>query len=239
MALFAAKSYPIPIVMDYPLTTYENLGNDLGSDILLSNAAISGDIDAMDLALRNGAQNKNEALKTSAEHGNMNAIKLLIRFGADDVGGAMYWAALRGHRVLLEYLLSLDDTLKNCALFAASSAGHIDCFDLLVEYGADDWSRAFCVACLNGHLYIIKKISLITKTNIINSTIEWNRGFINACSRGRLNVVRWMCDQRTCSIDWVWGVQAARNGGYTECANLCIKFGASLGYIDVKFAVSK
>ena len=145
----------------------------------MKKAASEGHIDIVELMLKHGADDLdealdedlnesldessskalnealNEAMENAAYEGHKDIVELMMDYGASK-NKAMNYAALKGHIDIVELMLKHGARGVNKALKYAASGGQIRIVKLLMEHGADDFDEAVVETSSGGHIDIMK-----------------------------------------------------------------------------------
>ncbi|XP_071111739.1 ankyrin repeat domain-containing protein 50-like [Haliotis cracherodii] len=147
----------------------------------------------MDVDINSRGKYRRTPLMEAAEKGHRQAFDLLVRKGADvslvdDVGNnILHMACLGGHVDIVKYVLSQKvadinsrGQYRRTPVMMAAEKGHRQVFDLLVREGADvslvddNGSNILHVACLGGHVDIVKYV-LSQKVADMNGRGQYGR----------------------------------------------------------------
>jgi ankyrin repeat protein len=105
-------------------------------DICLIWAAIEGNVEIVNEALKRGANKYNNAMANAAKGGHKKIVQMMLNFGADDYNRAMAYAALGGHKEIVQMMLNIGADDYNWALASAARGKHIEIVKIILHLGA-------------------------------------------------------------------------------------------------------
>ena len=128
---------------------------------IMIQAAFDGQTVLMELCLKWGGSDLNNALVAAARGGQTVNMHLLLKRGASDVDGALKTAAAAGQTKSLQLLLDWGPSEFNAALLLAANSGQMESAHLLwvrAPRGAIDLDEAFAEVAFSGQIGMARKL---------------------------------------------------------------------------------
>ena len=110
-----------------------------------------------------GDDDVDEVLCNAAMRGDLAAVERALAAGATHVNAALREAACGGHLPIVERLLAAGATYVNVALREAACGGHLPIVERMLAAGAADVNYALETAAREGHLHVVERLLAVVE----------------------------------------------------------------------------
>lgn len=133
---------------------------ELGS-VVLYRAALEGQKEILNYAIKNGANEWGSGLSGAASAGNLGLVKFFMKkqIKPTDLEDAIANASRRGRKEIVKYLIKSGVSSQRAierGLLGATSGGHLDLAVFFLKHGASNVEDALISAVNGGHLELVK-----------------------------------------------------------------------------------